>query len=121
MLSEFEKEVKFISILLEEMTKVQKPSVTYNCNQGEIFLAKNRQVGMRTNHIYICRHFLRNMVEDKDTDIKYIQSEENAVDIMMKNTSEADFCEKHENNHRWGSLGARGNWKGECQEYQSHL
>ena len=59
-------EVKIISMLLEEMTEVQKPSVIYKDNQGAVLLSKNRQVCMRTKHIDIRRHFLKDMVEDKD-------------------------------------------------------
>ena len=46
-------EVNFISMLLEEMIKVQKPSVIYEDNQGVTFLTNNRQVDMRTKHINI--------------------------------------------------------------------
>ena len=52
----------FLSMMLVEMTKLQKPSVIYEDNQGAIFLAKNRQVGTCTKHIDICHHFLQNMV-----------------------------------------------------------
>ena len=76
------------------MTEVQKTSVIHKDNQGIIFLLKNRQVGMSTKHIDICHHFMRDIVEDQDIDIKYIRIEENPVDIMMKNNSEADFV-KH--------------------------
>ena len=66
---------------------MQKPSIIYEDNQGGNFLANNRQVGMRTKHIDICHHFLRDMVEDKDIDIKYIQREENPAYIMTDNNS----------------------------------
>ena len=46
-------EMNFISMLLEEMIKVQKPSVIYEDNQGVTFLTNNRQVDMRTKHINI--------------------------------------------------------------------
>ena len=52
-----------------EMSKVENPSVIYEDNQGAIFLAYNRQVVIRTKHIYICHRFLREMVEEKDIDI----------------------------------------------------
>ena len=78
-------------MLLREMTKVQKPSVIFEDNQGAIFLVKNRQVGICKKHIDISHHFLRDMVEHKDIDIHYIRSEDNPADIMTKNTSEADF------------------------------
>ena len=74
-LSEFAQEVDFVNVLLKEMTEVHKPSVVYKGNQGSIFLANSRQVGMHTKHIFICHHFLRDVVEDKNNDIKYIRSE----------------------------------------------
>ena len=76
------------------MTEVQNLSVIYDDNQGAFFLAKNSQVDMRTNHIDIICHFLREVVQDKDIDINYICSKENPVGIMTKNTSEVDFV-KH--------------------------
>ena len=78
-------------MLLGEMTEVQKTSVIYEDNQGDIFLAENRQVGICTKHIDICHHFLWDMVEEKDMYVHYIQSEDNPADIMTKNTSEEDF------------------------------
>ena len=71
---------------------MEKPSDIYEDNQGAIFLAKNRQVGICTKRIDICHRFLRDMVEEKDIDIQYIHSEENPYDIMTKNTSEAGFA-----------------------------
>ena len=56
-----------------------------------IFLVKNWQVGISTNHINIYHHFLMDMAEDKDIDIQCICSEDNPVDIMKKNTSESDL------------------------------
>ena len=79
-------------MLLEEKFQVQKPEIVYEGNQGDIFLAKNRQVYMRTKHIDICDHFLRDMVIKKDMDINYIISEENPADIMKRNFSESDHA-----------------------------
>ena len=76
------------------MIELHKPSVLYENNQGAIFPVKNSQVGICTKHIDICHHFMRDMMEYKDIDIKYIRSEENPADIMTKNTSEAYFV-KH--------------------------
>ena len=91
----------------------------YEDNQGAIFLANNRQVGMRTKHIDICHHFLRDMVEDKYIDIKYIRSEENSAYFMTKNCSEVYYV-KHMKCRRGRTLGDFGNWKEKCQEYWSH-
>ena len=61
-LSAWAKEIHFVILLLEEMNEVQKPSVTYDDNQGEIFLTNNRQVGMHTKHIDIRQNFMKYMV-----------------------------------------------------------
>ena len=79
-------------MFLGETTKVENTSVIYKDNQGSIFLAKNRKVGICTKQIDICHNFLRDMVEEKDIDIQYIQSEENPDEIMNKTTLEEDFA-----------------------------
>ena len=73
----------------EEMTKLQKPSVIYKDIKGEIFLEKNRQVGIFTKPIDFCHHFLRDMAEDKDIDIWYIRSKYDPEVITTRNNSEA--------------------------------
>ena len=91
-LSACAQEVKFVGMFLGETTKVKNPSVIYEDNQGAIFLAKNRQVGICTKHIDIFHNFLRYMVEEKDIDIRYIRSEDNPADILTRNTSGSDFA-----------------------------
>ena len=78
-------------MLLGEMTEVENSSVIYEDYQGAIFLAKNRQVGILTNHIEICHNFLWDMVEENDINIQYIRGEDNPYKIMTENTSEADL------------------------------
>ena len=56
-LSSCAQEVKFVNMLLEEMTEVQKLEFVYKDYQGEIFVANNRQVGMHTRYIDIRHHF----------------------------------------------------------------
>ena len=91
-LSACAQEVNFVSMLLGEMTEVENSSIIYEDNQGEIFLAKIRQVGIITKHIDIRHHFLRDMAEEKYIDVQYIRSEENLADIITKNNLEADFA-----------------------------
>ena len=81
-------------MLLEYMTEVQNASVVYKDNQWEIFLEKYRKVRMRTKHIHTRNHFLRDMVKDKDINIKYIRSEKNHAYNRMKNCSEAGHFKK---------------------------
>ena len=82
---------KSVSMLLGEITEVKNLSVIYKNNQGENFLAKNRQVVIHTKYVDIHRHFLQDMEEDKDSNIQYIWSEDNRAKIMTNNTLEADF------------------------------
>ena len=91
-LSACSQEVKFLSMFMVETNKVQNPSVIYEDNQGAIFLAKNRKVGISTKHIDICHHFLRDMMEEKDINIQYMGSEDNPAYILTNNTSGADFA-----------------------------
>ena len=51
---------------------------------------------MSTKHINLCHHFLRDVVDDRDIDIKYINSEENPAGIMTKNFPKAEHG-KHTN------------------------
>ena len=60
---------------------------------GAIFLTKNQQVSQRTKHIDIRQHFLRNLVEEKRLDIRFVRSEDNSSDITTKNTPQ----DLHEN------------------------
>ena len=95
-------EVNFFNILLKETTKVQKPPVAQEDNQGYIFLEINSQVGMRTKHIDIRHYFLRDMVEYKDMEIKYIRSK-TTEDITANNFSKADQV-KHMKKTKEGEL-----------------
>ena len=72
----------------------QRPAIVHEDNQGASFLANNRQVGIHTKHINIHHQFLKDMVEEKYVDIKYISREENPAVIMTNNCSEADHA-KH--------------------------
>ena len=82
--------MKFVNMLLQEITEFWKPEIMQEDNQGAIFLAKNRQVGMRTKHTNIRHHFMRYMVEGKDRYINYIRSKVNRVEITTKCFSKAN-------------------------------
>ena len=89
---------------------MQKPSIVYKYNQGDIFLANNSQVVVRNKHVNIRHHFHRYMVEDKDVYIKYIRSEENPADIMRNNCSEANhekYSKRITEGELWELMGTR--------------
>ena len=60
-------------MLLQEISEVQKQAIVHKDNLGAILLAKNRQVGIRTNRVDLNHHFIRDTVKEKDMDIKCIR------------------------------------------------
>jgi hypothetical protein len=82
------KEVSFIQQILSELATNQNPAIICEDNTGAIFLATNYQVGMRTKHIDVRYHFLRDKVEDGSIRFVYIRSEDNPSDILTKNVKQ---------------------------------
>ena len=74
-------------MFLQELGIGVMPGIIFEDNEGAIFLAKNQQVGMRTKHIDVKYHFIRDLVADNFLDIRYVRSEDNYADIMTKNVS----------------------------------
>jgi hypothetical protein len=70
-----------------ELTGVRKPAIIYEDNLGAIFLVKNQQVSSRAKHIDIRNHFMRDLQDKKDLDVRFKRSDENSADIMTKNTT----------------------------------
>ena len=61
---------------------------------GAIYLVKNKQVGQRTKHIDVRRHFIRSLSDKKLVVIHFTPSETNKADICTKNVAQNLF-EKH--------------------------
>ena len=81
-----------------ELTKIKQTAIIYEDNLGAIFLTKNHQVSQRTKHIDIRQHFLRDLVEDKLLEVRFVRS-----DITTKNTPQ-DLHEKHTTKLKQGKL-----------------
>ena len=88
--------------MIEELTGVMLRAIIYEDNLGAIYLVKNQQVSARTKHIDIRHHYLRDLQGDR-IDIRFVRSEDNASDIMTKNTARELF-ERHSRNARQGLL-----------------
>jgi hypothetical protein len=88
-------EVKFVSMLLNEMSKEAKtPSIIREDNTGALFLVDNAQLGNRTKHIDTRYHFVRDMVKSEELQAVYVRSELNHADMCTKNLPR-DKYEKH--------------------------
>ena len=86
-LGECGQDLKFVCMFLHELGIGQMPGTIFEDNEGAIFLAKNQQVGMKTKHIDVKYHFIRDLVADNYLDIRYVRSEDNYADLMTKNVS----------------------------------
>ena len=74
-LSNGSKETKFITNLLTEVTNVIMPSLLSEDNTGAIFLSKNpQQVGLRTKHIDVRYHFIRERVKAKAIKVSFVNT-----------------------------------------------
>jgi hypothetical protein len=82
------KEVSFIQMLLAEVATNATPAVICEDNTGAIFLATNSQVGMRTKHIDVRYHYLRDKVTDGSISFQYVRSEDNPSDLLTKNVKQ---------------------------------
>ena len=63
-------------------------------NMGAIDLANNWSSSMRTKHINVRHHFLRELVDCGVIKLKFVRSEENVSDIFTKNLAGPLF-QKH--------------------------
>jgi hypothetical protein len=102
-LSECVQESVFTQNLVQELTEEKKPAIIYEDNLGTIFLVKNQQVSSRAKHIDIRHHFMRDLQEKKDLDVRFKRSENNSANIMTKYATR-DIHDKHFKSIRKGTL-----------------
>ncbi|MBW0463583.1 hypothetical protein O181_003298 [Austropuccinia psidii MF-1] len=78
-------EAKWLSLLQSEVTNEDREQITiYNDNQGAISRAKNPIYHSRTKHIDVHYNSIRDLIENKEIDIKYLPTEELIADCLTK-------------------------------------
>ena len=97
-LSHCTQDVIFRRNLINEVAKHEDPAIIYEDNEGAIFLAKNQQVSMRTKHIDVRAHFIRDCIKNNWITVKKIKTENNVSDIMTKNCDVETFLRHVEKN-----------------------
>ena len=80
--------------LLNEITSHEDPAIIYEDNEGAIFLTKNQQVSMRTKHIDVRAHFIRDCIRSNWIIVNKVKTENNVSDIMTKNC-DVETVERH--------------------------
>ena len=97
-MSEAVKEIRFIFYFLTSMLIEVKLPIIIRCdNVGAIFMAENSSSGVRTRHVDIRYHFVREHVVDDFIKIVFVKSCDNDADLFTKNVSK-DTYTKHMNN-----------------------
>ena len=85
-LNDAAKEGLFLKQLINEQnpTNQRKPMIIYEDNQSAIKTAENRIHNDRSKHIDIRHHFIREQVEKKKVQIKYVPTAYQTADIFTK-------------------------------------
>ena len=88
-------DIKFLQMLFEELFPAEqiRPATLYEDNTGAIFLMENQVVGVRTKHIDVRMHHIREMMTKEDDKearlvVKFVRSENNIADVETKNVTE---------------------------------
>jgi hypothetical protein len=83
-LSDATKEAIYLRRFLKEVLNIDKQIQIMNDNQGARSLAQNPIQHSRTKHIDIRHHFIREILQRKEIEIKYIQTSEMVADFLTK-------------------------------------
>lgn len=79
------KEIKWIKQILEEMNYIVKTPIIINIdNQSAMKIAENDVDHARTKHIDIKYHFIKNEIDDKIIQLKWVPTEKQVADIFTK-------------------------------------
>ena len=79
------------------LIEVKLPIIVRCDNVGAIFMAENSSSGVRTRHVDIRYHFVRENIVDNFIKIVFVKSCDNDADLLTKNVSK-DTYTKHMNN-----------------------
>jgi hypothetical protein len=75
----------YLRSLLSELGFAQEnPTIIFEDNQACIALSVNRITSKRSKHIAIKYHFIREKIENREIELKYISTEHQLADIMTK-------------------------------------
>lgn len=86
------KEVIWLRQLLTDLGyPSEQPTTLFVDNQSALRLIRNPEFHKRTKHIDVKFHFIREKVEDKQIDVKYISTEQQLSDLFTKGLNKNRF------------------------------
>lgn len=78
--------------ILNDVEQVEKGPTTILCdNMSAIAMTKNPVFHSRTKHIELRHHFIRDLVQDGEVSLKFINTNEQVADIFTKSVSTEKF------------------------------
>ena len=86
------KEAIWLRSFMSKIHGGKQTALTISCNnQGAIALAKDNKFHLRTKHIDLWYHFIREAVEDGKIMVKYVPTDKNVSDIFTKASPKLKF------------------------------
>ena len=71
--------------ILEDVGEKQEEATILLCNnKSTIFMTNNPIYHRRTKHIKIKYHFIRDVIEEKEVEVKYVRTQNQAADMFTK-------------------------------------
>ncbi|KAH9452549.1 hypothetical protein Pst134EB_033519 [Puccinia striiformis f. sp. tritici] len=92
-LTECNQDLLWAANVLEEITQVKPILTLFTDNQSSMQIAKNPIYHHGTRHMNFCYHFIRNHIESKTINLKYIPSTKLQTDLLTKNLTGAKTAE----------------------------
>ena len=91
-LSDCSRQVMWLkSILMELKRKIITPVPIHGDNQGSLFTGSNAYRDRRMKHIDIRYHYIRELVEEKEVELYFIDGNNNPADMFTKNLGRVKF------------------------------
>ena len=87
--------VWFKQLLAGMKVEIKDPVVIYYDNTSAINISKNPVMHSKTKHIAIKYHFLRELVQDKEVQLEYVNTKEQITDIFTKPLSKDEIGRAH--------------------------
>ena len=71
--------------------EIKDPVVIFCDNTSAIDISKNPVMHTKTKHIVIKYHFMRELVQDKEVSLEYVNTKEQIIDIFTKPLPKDEF------------------------------
>ena len=90
-------EAVWLRRILSDMEHIEEgPTVIYCDNMSAIAMSKNPVFHGRTKHIELRHHFIRDMVQNGEIQLEFVNTKEQLADIMTKAVAAEKFSQFHE-------------------------